>query len=336
VLASKELGKLASDYLKPPPLIPSLIPSILFWSIQCTWFIFSRPGCYPLTEWKSLTTEVQIILIVAGLGSIWITSIIFNTLEPNILRFFEGYHGPEWIWKLIGQGRTKQEASFDALKKEVSNLEPKIVEPAGPLSAEGLKVLKENRLKEVQFTHKLFSLYPPNRAELLPTEMGNIIRAGEAYSYQRYGIDAVLMWSLLCEVLPESSRKSLNVARQNLSFILFLCTSTIALMIQSLLVLLLVLFQNTLLPSQFTFPNTFLIPTLFLLFGSYAALLIFARCLNSPALIYADGIRRSFDLHRKKLLKALGVSESPKPCSKDERKIWKELNNFVLRGYFMS
>jgi hypothetical protein len=49
---------------------------------------------------------------------------------------------------------------------------------------------------------KLYDNYPPNLDRVMPTTLGNIIRAAEDYGYDRYGFEIIYLWSRLAAVLP--------------------------------------------------------------------------------------------------------------------------------------
>jgi hypothetical protein len=61
--------------------------------------------------------------------------------------------------------------------------------------------------------------YPPPDAGIMPTEFGNILKASEAYSGTRYGIDAVQFWPRLWHVIPPTYQQTIDGARNELSFL---------------------------------------------------------------------------------------------------------------------
>lgn len=98
----------------------------------------------------------------------------------------------------------------------------------------------------------------PSIQRLLPTRLGNRIRAAEDEPKGRYGLDAVLTWGYLWLLLPETARAELVAARSALDravagiiwsalFILFLFWTPSAIPVSVLSVLLITLIW---LPAQ--------------------------------------------------------------------------------------
>ena len=48
---------------------------------------------------------------------------------------------------------------------------------------------------------------------VVPTRLGNILKASELYANQRYGLDPVLIWSRLYGLLPESAIATVRAGR---------------------------------------------------------------------------------------------------------------------------
>jgi hypothetical protein len=63
--------------------------------------------------------------------------------------------------------------------------------------------------------------YYPNKDRLLPTALGNILRAGEDITTDRYGLDAVVVWPRLYPLLPKELKSILNDLRNQLDFSIF-------------------------------------------------------------------------------------------------------------------
>jgi hypothetical protein len=58
---------------------------------------------------------------------------------------------------------------------------------------------------------------PSTADQLLPTRLGNILRATERRPDERYGLDAIICWSRLWLLLPDTTRKDLQAARAELN-----------------------------------------------------------------------------------------------------------------------
>jgi hypothetical protein len=66
-----------------------------------------------------------------------------------------------------------------------------------------------------------YSRYPPAR-EVLPTRLGNVLRAAERYPEQRYGAEMILIWPRLYQVLPRDAIDDVEGARSSMEFLLVL------------------------------------------------------------------------------------------------------------------
>lgn len=53
--------------------------------------------------------------------------------------------------------------------------------------------------------------------QLLPTDLGNVLRAAEVHSWQRYGLAATVVWPRLWLVLPSADRDELTGSRERLN-----------------------------------------------------------------------------------------------------------------------
>ncbi|MFC6981903.1 hypothetical protein [Streptomyces cirratus] len=71
------------------------------------------------------------------------------------------------------------------------------------------------------------STYPADRSEVMPTALGNVVRASEGYGAERYGMDTVLAWPRLCPLLPDVVVKAEAQARTVLDLLLNVCLSVV-------------------------------------------------------------------------------------------------------------
>jgi hypothetical protein len=158
--------------------------------------------------------------------------------------------------------------------------------------------------------------------DLMPTRLGNILRAAEAYPSAdgRYGLDAVFWWPRLFAVVPDKARSDLSSTRASMALLLNVCTLSAFLAVSSLAAGITV---------ATTGPGCF--------WGFWAATvatgvlaLTAHRGALGPALIYADLLRSAFDLYRGDLLSKLGFALPDTLAA--ERLLWSSLQSVLYRG----
>ena len=79
--------------------------------------------------------------------------------------------------------------------------------------------LSDARSKLDQVSAELFRSFPSNEAWLLPTRLGNAIRAFETYPMTVYGGDGVPLWPRLLTVIPSDFCRTLDDARAEVNFL---------------------------------------------------------------------------------------------------------------------
>jgi hypothetical protein len=83
--------------------------------------------------------------------------------------------------------------------------------------------LQEQRLR---LHRELFLSYPLVPETVMPTALGNVMKSAERYSWQRYRLDAVVIWSRLQPLLPSEFADLLQQAKTSLDLLLTLTTFT--------------------------------------------------------------------------------------------------------------
>ncbi|MEZ7125434.1 hypothetical protein ACBR40_08850 [Nonomuraea sp. AD125B] len=171
------------------------------------------------------------------------------------------------------------------------------------------------RPAELPDYQRLYSGYPSDVAEIMPTRLGNILKNAVLHPEERYGIDAALVWPRLYPLLPADHRATLAAVRADLEF--FLTISFLAGFFS-------------------TASGLFLLATgapagLFLLChtgGAAVALLSYA-CALGPARLYGEQVKVTFDVYRGDLLAHLGHEAG----SEDEEWVlWEALAQQWYRG----
>lgn len=153
--------------------------------------------------------------------------------------------------------------------------------------------------------------YPPDARDIMPTRLGNVLRACESYPHERYGLDTVLTWPRLFPLLPDALTAALSAARAEIEF---------HLTISALAAFFAVGAGGWLAAVQ---APTWLFLTCYWA-GAATAWLTYRGAL-APARLYGEQVRVAFDLYRQELLTHLGAEGA-------EREQWTRLNQFWYRN----
>lgn len=329
-------------------IVSSFVPAALFLAIAALIFKDFAPFFLlrQIIDNDELFIGQWAILILAPT---WLGFALYSGWNTTV-RLFEGYYFPNFIKRYF----------IERLKRIYNTKKAPLDE------YKNLTSLKERSQQQIS---KIYELDPqmmgvyqelemnfPIKGELLPTRLGNILRASERYPFDRYRIEAITIFPRLVHLFPPEF--NIQLEESNNKFIFLLNSSFLALSIGTLSILVsflrvpCYLFNETLMKEGMfsfygqnlcTFPQAtianffqagfrninewkyFFLGLFFLAFGYflYRAATIMARA-------YANLIRSGYDLYRLELLKNLNI-----PMTNDfehEKKIWYNLSNFFNNG----
>lgn len=149
--------------------------------------------------------KFPLLVATAALVSVILSSFVVDQIVPMALRILEGYW-PDAVrrffsrrWLLHRQDLERQwSAIIDAAGGDVARI---------PIW---------ERAKFLGLGARLANI-PMDDDKVMPTHLGNVIRAAEDTPYQRYGLDAVRTWVHLWLVLPEVAKEQISQARAQLN-----------------------------------------------------------------------------------------------------------------------
>ena len=364
----------AKDYLGKAFILAVWIPLLIFSvSLATVYFAGTNSLISTWEKWLTLGTETKLTLAFISLVIITLIAFIIHYLQVPITRLFEGYlYFPlrEYKRQKYKLEQAKLRRKISALEDEINDVQFlkecsdknkkksigsnilyqlalyafEIIKSLPSINYWNSKDLKLfffsyqilNKYKLIEYLNQLFEqkqvelnqlvqklsiYYPPPgyESQIMPTSLGNIYKTAEIYAYHHYGADAVILWTRIQEVLPKSFVNRLEETKIAIDFFLLfslLCT----------------------LFSLLTVP--------YLIFHKAPILLIITCCVGIllgwlayqaalvPAIAYAELIKVAYDLYRQPLIKALGL-RVPDTLSQ-EKKMWKSLANFTLRGFPLS
>lgn len=145
---------------------------------------------FDLTKWIGL---VFVVLVL---------SLVTMPLQDALVRVLEGYWGRLVTTKWLGQPcLDRQRRKLTALVSVVQNV------PQNPTPSE---------LSAINSAARRLSKYYPAEARLLPTSLGNALRAAEDLATSRYGLDAVVVWPRLYPHIGTGLGRLVDSARNQL------------------------------------------------------------------------------------------------------------------------
>lgn len=251
-----------------------------------------------LERWEQIEATMRIVLTLGGLLAVTVLAYLLYNGQYVIVRLFEGY------WPRVRPFLWLRNRRVELYKKRWDYLN-QLAKLSPPTESNEIYA-------------QLLAFYPPSLTHLdktMPTCLGNVLRAAEIYPYDRYGVDAAVIWPRLRPLLKPETMALLEDRKTSMTFML----------------------SMTLLAAAF---SLIWCPVLALTTNRWDLFLLCALgwplawfCYESAvqsALAYGDQLRATFDLYRHDLLKALG--RPIPPDAEAERKEWLRLTRFFYRN----
>jgi hypothetical protein len=147
---------------------------------------------------------VYILLAFCGLLILTASSALVERLQLPVLRVLEGYWPRPLHWLQIAMARRK--------RKHVDKLEERW-QALAQIPSE-----KRTPWQQAEFVRldARLATFPLDPRRMMPTRLGNIMRAAEDHAYVRYGLSADVCWPRLWLALPPETQETLSHARQKL------------------------------------------------------------------------------------------------------------------------
>jgi hypothetical protein len=273
-----------------------LTPAFVFWLGGLAACIYHF-GWNPLKEWVLKQPQsFQVGLLILGLIVIVTSAAIVQRGDRMMLRVIEGYW-PRWVKPLYRVRTQRYIKLWEQNLQDWSELRSK-------LHSEGEDNLTAEELNRYAQLDWLIVHSPSKKNQFMPTRLGNLLRASEYRSKERYGLDAVVCWPRLWLLLPDSTRKELQEARAALNTSVRICLWSLLFLVWT--------------PLAWWAP----------IFAFPAAWLNYRMALNTAS-VYVDLLEATFDVHRNLLYQSLRVKQPKSPAKEFED--GKKLTQYLWR-----
>lgn len=305
------------------------LPVLIFVSLSLALYLEITQGLgTAIAAWDKLSGLNQFLLVLAELIFVLVLAYLIYNFQYSFIRLFEGYW-PNWrpVNYLRGRFVERQRKRWNSLDDQahsIWNTRPASAKKRSttdgnvpsiwntPEMLKKVQIAKINEIMDQQLAY-----YPPSTHldQLMPTRIGNILRAAELYPYDRYGIDSPVIWTRLIPLLKSdvlAPLQSIKIARD---FMLLMST-------------LLVIFTLIWCPVLAILTNNWILFVLCAL-GWPFAWLCYQNAVQS-SVAYAEQLKAIFDLHRHELFDALGL-DAPKN-EDEERQQWQNIAYFFFRN----
>lgn len=260
-------------------VLNAVLPSLVFWG-GLVLLAAQGAGWETASRWWTARAGLEQALLIGGtVAGLLLFSFVAAGRVTSLTRLWEGYWpGGTCSWLAVRRIRRHTDL-WDSL-----NLE-----------------------KAPDYMRRFYS-FPVRKADVLPTRLGNVLRAAEDYpgDEERYGMDAVFYWPRLYLVLPTETRSLVEDHRSALDRMILLASLAVAFPPAALILIAV---------AHTSWPAWAISTAVALLTGTAAY-----QGAVSAAVAFGDVVRSCFDNYRRALLEQLGFAL---PASLEtERKLW--------------
>lgn len=271
-------------------LIRAFLP-ILFVCILNALIHFSlRPATWLAVSGGHLTW-----LIPLGIAIICFLAQILLSINQQVIRLYEGYYFRKtWPTKQLQRQRDKLFQEIDSIRNRLN-------------SQSSDKQRPQDMARLSLLSYKAEMEYGLRDSEMLPTKLGNVVRAFEHYANTRYSIESITIWPRLQYVMPREALDAIDDQKTSTDFMI---NASLLLLISGL---------GWVLFGIYRLEWGISLIGMALLIASY----LVYRFAIPIAISWGNEVRSAFDLYRRDVLQKMGM---PLPATfSEEKKLWKNV-----------
>jgi len=274
---------------------------------------------------------------------LWVAFYLFSANDITV-RLFEGYLFPKRLRIALIERQQKgwDKRNFTKLRKwrRINKSINERIDRGEEISENELARNAKYFLEAHEELAEIEIRSPMSADDLMPTRLGNVLRASEMYAYERYAIEEITIWPRLVSVLPGSIIR--HIEEKNNHF-MFLINSSFMVFVNAFfsfvfgfIGLPIILFPNFVrslvgdtskifyIGYDFINPLGYLLISVLLSGFGY----ILYRIAVNVAEDFGMYVRASFDLYRVNLIRQLNWQ--PPKTLEEERELWRDITRFII------
>jgi hypothetical protein len=275
-----------------------------------------------------LPLESQVLRQATSLSTEWVVAValvtmlltaLLHVLNTPLIRFYEGY---PWKDSLVGRWRVAHyRAKLRNARQEASRAQMLIEEMRKRKTGGGRVKALEN--KHADAARAARALYPEAESSVLPTQLGNLIRAFENYPRLQYGMSSIPLWPRLISKIDKEYAGAVDDAKVPFDFMINVSAL-------STVMALALLGFSLLFPVPLTKPRTWVPWALEVVIFSALAYASYRGSVGRAS-AWGEMVKGAYDLYRRDLLKQLGYEDAPANIV-EERKLWGRISHQIIFG----
>ncbi len=193
-----DIWKQFTKSVSPQWLLFSFMPAFTFWFLAIGGLAVHEKKLRELIQNPGVFESV--IFLVVVVVSAWILSMI----TKSTVMLFEGYFLPSKMKQKLLRMQIKK---WKKLREKWQNL-IKELKSKKQKDPEYINILNQFRMVDTLLVYN----FPLKKENIMPTNIGNILKASEEYPRLRYGIDPIVLWEHLYMQLPDELKSALDTS----------------------------------------------------------------------------------------------------------------------------
>src|SRR5215210_7237676 len=297
------------------------MPALLFVILGTAFVVPLFPADWPLLiPLEALGTEWKIIVI--GFVAILLTGLLYN-LNGTIIRL---YRGLSWKDYLFGTTLTTRNVNkldiAHAQRRALRTMREEVQQR--PQNPEREALVNRITAQQSSIATRIYSEFPDDPSQVLPTRLGNVISSFESYPDRQYGIDATALWPRMIGTMDKDYGAAVADAKTSLDFSV---NSSLLSGITALAIFIVGSYYRLQLDSVGILIRHLMEILIFVI----AAIAMYLSSIER-AKEWGEMYKGAFDLYRGGLLKQLGYKQIPETVN-DEISLWDPISRQIIYGY---